>query len=232
MSGSTLDLSTEAARWIRELLIPDSENEAQLLVLLRGGRAVQAVRTDRGPLREYPQDIASHGLSRARQLAGPPDVERLVTVELVNGSPPSTTLGGLLDGTIRTDPPSVPALDRFLSLSPAARRWLLRMIPDGAYGLTIEDANLALSARVRSGRLELLRGAEAVEPESLDTQLRRRVGRPQLALASGQRTVCAILESRRPVTALDRAMIRGEVQVAVSSLRVRLLLFLLRLLGR
>ncbi len=233
-----LDLPPESARRVRALLVPEIDGESRLLVLVQAGRAIQAVRTDRGPLRDVPPDLHSGGLERARTLAGPPEVERLVTLELDQAEAPASLLDGLLRGTIRADPPWVPALDRVRGLPAWVRRWAMRLLPDGAYGVALPDLGVAVCARVGPGPGGRITGATAlnlepskVSPKEFVTLLRRRFGRPQLGFAVHESVLRAVLASRRPITALDRAVIRGEARIATASLRVRLALLVLRLLG-
>jgi hypothetical protein len=101
----------------------------------------------------------------------------------------------------------------------------------------VSDTTLVIGARVRSGRIETVKGGRALgrsgtpAPDRLVELLARRLGRPRLALVAPERIVRVILASPRPVTALDRAAIRGDVVFGTCSLRVRLAFFVLRLVG-
>jgi hypothetical protein len=233
-----LELPPDRARTVRGLLVPEMNGEKRLLVLTRSGRTVQAVRTDRGPLREVPPDLHTGGLSRAQALAGRPEVERLVTVELDRTGAPTSLLEGVLRGTVRADPSWVPALDRLRKLPAWARKGAMRLLPDGAYGVALPDLGVAVCARVGPTPRGRLTGATALDldvsnttPGQFVTLLRRRFGRPQLGVAVSASGFRAVLASRRPITALEHAVIRGEARIATASLQARLALLAFRLLG-
>jgi hypothetical protein len=238
MSLLRIELLPERARKLRTLLVPEPKDENRLLVLVRSRQTVQAVRTDRGPLREVPPDLHSGGLERAQALAGAPDLERLVTVDLDRGEPPASLLEGMLQGTVRADPPWIPALERLRSLPAWARRWAVRLLPEGAYGVALPELGVAICVRLGPGPERGFTGATAVDleapsatPKKFVALLRRRFGRPQLGVTVSEPVFRAVLASPRPLTALDRATIRGEARIAAASLRIRLTLVLLRILG-
>ncbi len=230
-------LDPREARRIRALLVPELPEERRLLVLVREGKSVQAVRTDTGPLEEFPADLHDGGLRRAQEAAGSPEVDRVVVTEISGTDAAPSLIRGLLEGTIRTDPPFVPAIDRLRRLSSRARRWVARLVPSGVYGILLADTGEALAARIERHRAAEIRGGTDLrrtgdlDESTFVEVLRNRLGRPHLALLSTERIVRTILGSRRPVTALDRAIIREDVRVLSSSARVRAALFVLRLLG-
>jgi hypothetical protein len=225
-----VDLSAGEARAVRGLVLPDSDDERRLLVLVRRGRAVRAARTDSGPLPVPPPGAA---LGRERNGAERP--ERTLYIDL--DDPPTSLLEGALRGSVRSDPPWMPGVERLRHLPRGVRRCLQALVPDGAFGLAVSDTNLVIGWRIRSGRIQTVKGGRALGrsgtfgPDRLVALLGRRLATPRLALVASERVVRAILASPRPVTALDRAAIRGDVVVAACSLRVRLALFVLRLVG-
>ena len=170
-------------------------------------------------------------------MAGPPEVDRVVVTEISGTDGAPSLIRGLLEGTIRTDPPFVPAIDRLRRLSSRARRWVARLVPSGVYGILLADTGEALAARIERHRAAEIRGGTDLRATGdLDAStfvdvLCTRVGRPHLAILSTERIVRTILASRRPATALDRAIIREDVRVLSSSARARAALFVLRLLG-
>jgi hypothetical protein len=228
-----MDLDRDEARRVHNLLFGESEGEARLLLLVRDGRTVQAVRTDTGPLRAFSPELHAGGLEEAQAAAG--DLGRVVALEAE--ASPGSMLEGLLAGTLRAEPPWIPAIERFRRLPSLVRRGLARLIPDGAYGFALTDPGLAVCARLRSGRVERVYGAtvlgvDARDLDSTDLEaLLRRVGRPRLALTGSARALRSVLASPRPATALDRATIRQEIATVGSSLRVKLALVLFRLFG-
>ena len=230
-------LAPREARRIRGLLAPELPDERRLLVLVRDGKSVQAVRTDTGPLEEFPADLHDGGLRRAREAAGSPEVDRVVVTEISGTDAAPSLIRGLLEGTIRTDPPFVPVIDRLRRLPSRARRWTARLVPSGVYGILLADTGEALAARIDRHRAAEIRGgtdlraAGDLDASTFVEVLSTRVGRPRFAILSTEPIVRAILSSRRPATALDRAIIRDDVRVLSSSARARAALFVLRLLG-
>jgi hypothetical protein len=114
----------------------------------------------------------------------------------------------------------------------------MRLLPDGAYGVALPDLGVAVCARVGPAPGGKLTGATAVDlgvsnatPGQFVTLLRRRFGRPQLGVAVSESVFRAVLASPRPITTLERAVIRGEARIATASLRARLALLTFRILG-
>jgi hypothetical protein len=233
-----VELDSQEARQFRSLVVPENLQEHRLLVLVREGKSVQAIRTDRGPLDEFPSDLHVGGLRNARAHAGPPSLDRVIVAELEPDEPVPSLVGGLLEGSVRADPPFVPAFDRVRRLPVRARRWAARLLPQGVYAVAFTDDGGVLAVRLARGRSPEVRGGTALglkrkglDPSTLIDALRVQGGRPQLAIVATERLARAILASRRPVTALDRAIIRNDVHVAASSFRARVALFFLRLVG-
>ncbi len=238
MTVANLELDTDEARHLRALLIPEWPDERRLLVLVREGRAIQAVRTDLGPIPELPRDLHTGGVRRARTHPGLSDVDRLVAVELGSSGAPPSFLTGLVEGKILADPPFVPALESVRRLPARVRRWAARLLPDGRYVVALEDAGILMSIRLWGGRVREIRGGRsfgidghALDARGLAAALREHGAEARFVLVATESRVRSILESRRPVTALDRASIRGAVAIPASSLRVRVAFLALRLLG-
>ncbi len=232
---TSLELSRDEAGCLRRILLGEPEREPQLLVLVRDGRAVRAVRSDRGALTRIPPDLHVGGIAHAHSHTEGEGIEQLVAVRIDEPAAPSL-LEGLLQGSVTTDPPLLPALDRFRGLRPAVRGLFSWLLPDGIYGLGLQDASPSFYVRLRRGRVERLGAtgpstdAEISAEECLLRDLRR-LGPVRLLIVGSQEAVSRIARSRRPITELDRSFVRGELRLMHATARVRLTLLVLRVLG-
>ena len=130
------------------------------------------------------------------------------------------------------------ALDRVRQLPRWVRACVARLLPSGVYALALPDLDAAICARISPAETRRFAGATAFgltaserTPDPLMRLIRTRFGKPQLVALGHEGAVRTVLASPRPLTALERAEIRGEIMIAAASLRARLACLLLRILG-
>jgi hypothetical protein len=240
VSAPRIHLSQEEGRWLRRILLGDEEvEEVRLLARVARGRVLCAVRTDTGPLRALPAGMPARRPRDLRALPGCAGVDRAIAIDAARAcaDPDPDLFARLTDPGVAADPPWCPALD---SLRPVIDRLGSLLLPDGAYALASPPAEGAgwrvVCTRLHAGRPELVSGGQALGIDrratlsDLCTAFRRRVAAPQLVVSAPEPELRALLSSGRPLSALERATIRGEVEVAQRSPRVAAALHALRLL--
>lgn len=224
MSARRIDVSPEESLWLRGVLIGEgADREVRLLARVEGGRVLHAVRSDTGPLTELPAELEAAIPRGLWSLAGVDGVDRVVALgpgRAASGRAPEL-LERLLERSLLADPPWCPAFD---ALRPLFERLGSLMLQDGAYLLGSPPSGSGgwrvACARFRAGGIDLICGAralglDAAAPRSeLAAAVRRQVGAPRLILLGPPRQLRALATSRRPITALERAAIRGEVEIA------------------
>jgi hypothetical protein len=239
VSARRIDLTPDEGLWLRAVLLGEGETaEVRLLARVEGNRVLHAVRSDTGPLRELPVQL-EEGIPRGLwSLPGADGVDRVVVLGAgrAAGGPPPEPLEWLLDPGALADPPWCPAFD---ALRPLLRRLGPLLLRDGAYALASPPNGAAswrvACARVHRGGIDRIAGARALglaadaSPGDLVAAIRRHVGSPRLILLGARRRLRAVATSRRPITALERAAIRGEVELALRSPRLSIALHALRL---
>ncbi len=227
MTGARAELGADEAAALRRALLGAEAGEPEVcaFALVRSGRALGVVRSDRGP--------APDAAAAARLLArGRSGADRVVRLELGPG--------GVAE--VRADPPRFPAAAAARAVARRLRFPLRWLFEDGAYGVLIRPAEggpaRVICARLRAGRLEWLVGGRELgldagpfDAVALCLTLRRRVGRPVLVAAAGPEALREIAASARPVSAFERARMRGDLELVALSRRLSLPLVALRLLG-
>jgi hypothetical protein len=239
VSGRRIDLSPEESLWLRGVLLGEgADREVRLLARVAEGRVLHAVRSDTGPLPELPAELDGGVPLGLWSLPGVEGVDRVVA--LGPGRPASgrgpELLARLLEPGLLADPPWCPAFD---ALRPLFERLGSLILQDGAYVLASPPRGSTgwrvACARLRAGGVDLICGASVLGLDTgasrgeLAAAIRRQVGAPRLILIGPPRQLRALATSRRPITALERAAIRGEVEIAHRSGRLALALQGIRL---
>ena len=244
MSWPRLDLSFEEGQVLRELILGRLEKEVRLLVLLQNTRLVQALRTDTGPILDLPSSLYVKHARDLNALEVAKGVDRIVTFEMdrVGCGAFDRVWEGILDGSIRADPPWIPVVERVRAWPERLRAALQRLFPDGTYAVFLErdDARppALVCARLEEGRVVELTGAEGLgfdvslaEPSALEASIERRVGPLRLLLCGSHAALSQVLGDPHPASALEHASIRAQVRIIRIAAPLRLGLLLLRLLG-
>lgn len=141
-----------------------------------------------------------------------------------------------------SDPPGCAALAALQGLPFGLAPRFVRALPAGIYALAIsagpEGPGCLVCARIEAGAVARLVGGSALglgrglpEPEKW-LAAAGRLGPLRLGLEAPRFALRAILDSTRPVSALERARIRNALRVSRLSPRVAGWLFVLRLFGR
>jgi hypothetical protein len=134
---------------------------------------------------------------------------------------------------------SLDLLHRLPGLLQVGLGWFLE---DGAYGIVVEPDKVGppaiICAEVQARSVVALLGRAGLElddpdpsPEDLLSAIKQCVGSPRLLIRGTREVLCGLLSDAHPSTALERASIRGDIQVRRISTRLSLALFLSRLLG-
>ncbi len=245
MNEVSLSLSFDEGQALRELVLGASPaRETRLLAVLQNGQLLQALRSDSGPVGDLPSELRVADLRELRALDGAQGVERVVAVDVGRGGRGSLDRiwEGILDGSLRADPPWIPLLERLRGWPAPLRAGLRRFLEDGAYALLLEGSEermpTLLCARLRSGKLLELGGQEALgielsaaTAEALVPALEEHVGRVRLLIAGSPSALARVLAAAHPASALEYASIRGQLRIARVSPLIRTGLFLARLLG-
>ncbi len=245
MSRVRVELSPEEGQALGELVLSASEGESRLLVMLRDGRLVQALRTDTGPVFTLPPLMHVPHPRVLRSFDVAKGVDRVVTVELdrAGGELLERSWEGILEGTMRADPPWVPFVELLHRASPLVRAPLGWLIADGAYALLVESEEedelpVICCARVQAGRVRRLIGARGLDLGDPDPScdellraLRSRVGRSRLLVSGTRKALTRVLASAQPATEIERAVICGDIALPRISSRLSVGLFVARLLG-
>jgi hypothetical protein len=248
-----IELEPAEGRWLREVLMGAGEaSEVRLLARVDGRRVLQAVRSDSGPLRRALPELTSDPPGGLWSLACAAGAQRVVSLPARLAPTPADFTGGLLerlaDRRVLADPPWCPAFE-------ALRDDLERLrgrLRDGAYGMASPPASgfgeasseprpggegwRVACLRLRAGVVERVCGARALglDPNASSAELcervRRRVGTPHLLLVAPPAKLRAVAASDRPLSALERATIRGEIEVVARSGPLAVALHALRLL--
>jgi hypothetical protein len=233
--------------WLRALVLGNEATERRLVALSRGGRVLNALRTDAGA-RGGP--VAAASLQRigpagsAAALRALPEAQGADRVVLLREEAQANGAASLfeqaLDGAASADPPWLAALDTLrrvaarLGVGPGA------LFPDGTYGAIARErpaaAPLCVFARVRAGRVDQLVGGDAlgfaaarVDDSARADRAARRLGRMQLLVAGSTAALRALATSPHPAGALEHGRIRGQLEVPAISARVSATLLALRL---
>jgi hypothetical protein len=241
VSGRRIDVSPEESLWLRGVLLGEgADREVRLLARVDGSRVLHAVRSDTGPLMELPAELEAAIPRGLWSLPGVDGVDRVVALgpaRAASGRAPEL-LERLLERSLLADPPWCPAFD---ALRPLFERLGSLMLQDGAYLLASPPSPSGSGgwrvacARLRAGGIDLICGASALGLDAgasrgeLAAAVRRQVGAPRLILLGPPPQLRALATSRRPITALERATIRGEVEIVHRSPRLALALQGIRL---
>ncbi len=245
MNGVRLSLSFEEGQALRELVLGRSpEEETRLLAVLQNGQLLQALRTDTGPILDLSSELRVSDPRELRALPAAKGVDRIVTVDVgrVGRESLDRIWEGILDGSVRADPPWIPVVRRVLAWPARLRDGLRFFLEDGAYALVLqgdeERGPTFVGARVRAGKVIELVGVDALEldasittADSLLPALERRYGRPRLLIEGSPTALSRVLADAHPASALEHASIRGQLRIVRVSTLLRTGLFLARLLG-
>ncbi len=230
---------------LRGLVWPTSEQEHQVVALLRNGFVVQVVDSHSGPVLGFPRQHRVLHATDLRELVVTELADRVITIELGGASEPLRTgfVSHLFNSRISADPTWLPILDYWLKLPGMLRSRLRMLIPDGAYVICFEStqsgqAESAVCFSIESGNLQAILGSDALgfaEKEMNAADLRALVSvrgnRLQFLAAAPADVFAEILRSPHPATELDRARVRDRMRVLHASGGVSTGLFLLRVLG-
>ena len=245
MNELKLALSFDEGQALRELLLGEfPAQETRLLAVLQNGQLLQALRTDTGPLSDLPSDLHFADPRELRKLDGVKDVDRVVALDVGREGRESLdrVWEGILDGSLRADPPWIPVLARVRGWPAPLRAGLRRLLEDGAYALFLEGnderAPTFVCARLRAGNGVELGGVEglaaatrAETAEALVPAIEERVGHLRLLIEGSPSALARVIADEHPASALEHASIRGQVRIVRVSPRIRAGLFLARLLG-
>ncbi len=245
MSDMRLALSFDEGQALRELVLGEfPAQETRLLAVLQNGLLLQALRTDTGPLPDLPAELHVADPRELRELDAAKGVDRVVTLDVGCAGRESLdrVWEGVLDGSLRADPPWIPVLERVRGWPAALRAGLRRFFEDGVYALFLqeneEQAPTFVCARLRAGSVTELGGVEAIGAdasaatvEALVPAIDERVGRLRLLIAGSSSALARVLADPHPASALEHASIRGQLRIVRVSPLIRAALFLARVLG-
>lgn len=227
---------------LRRLVLGHAAQEVRLIGLLRDGRLQQAVRSDHGPLPGLPPALPVPAPKALRSLDVAAGVSRIV---MLDGEHPAFRSGAplwraLLDGALCSDPPWLGWLERLRRLPAPLRAGVLRLLPDGAYALVIAGAGeempgIKLVMVLHSGRIVRVGGAALGRGAELRTASPKAdppgLEPVRLVLRGRLEVLTRLLASSRPVSFLEHARQRAELEALRVSPRLAVALPLLRLAG-
>ncbi len=241
MSSLRVNLTFDEGQALRDVVA--GPPEVRLLGVLRNRFLVQLVRSDLGPVLDFPTHTRISSPRELRSLEAAKGVDRVVTIEVDKSRPASLQhlWQGLAEGSIRADPAWVPFLEFFLRLPQRLRQGLLWFLQDGTYAVSIRDEeadqSIVICAELEAGRVVALTGGEALGAGCINGELalagviQREVARPRLLLTGTLVALQSVVAAAHPASQLEYASIRGEVRAPVLSGRLRLGLLILRLFG-
>jgi hypothetical protein len=234
-----VELTPAEGAWLRGVMLGEEERgEVRLLARVEGRRLVSAVRSDSGPLRQLPRDLDAEAPRALWSLPEARDVDRVVILDPARegSGRPLDLLERLGDRGVVADPPWCAA---FAVLRPLLERLGALLLEDGAYALASRPEGptgwRVACARVRAGAIDRVSGASALGLDAdapvgdLLAAVRRRVGAPRLVVLGAPRALRVLAASRRPLTLLERAAIREDLEIACRSRRLSLALHAMRL---
>jgi hypothetical protein len=245
MTRVRTDLSLEEGHALHQLTLGDTEQELRLLAVLRNGRLMQALRTDTGPIFTLPPFLVVDHPREVRRFDEAKGVDRVVSIELdrAGGEFLERLWEGVVAGSVRADPPWLPLADLVHRLPRSVRAALGWFLQDGAYGLVVlPDDNNALPTiicvQIQAGRAVRLVGRAGLDldtcdpgPQDLLAGIEQCVGHPRLLLSGTHKALRRVFADPHPATLLERASIRGEIEIHRISTRLSVGLFLSRVLG-